>query len=409
MAAKVSAQGNVTVELHKRETSGQGYWGHPGICTVTFCTGDPKATAEAIRSKLLAVLNANPWVAGQFERKTLVHPETCSDALVDEILSVRRCPGVKRTTEYTKLVKTVAKDPSLAVQGGAATQKSGARVTKLVVVEPESLGQEFALVFSMSHVAADGHDYYRIFNMLVGNAAVEAMVAVRVAEFEDREPEWTGPKDFAWLSGGGLIKGMLSGLLFGPKSKWCCHYVDQAAVSAKKAAAKGQDGCEFVSTNDVLTSHFCNASDARVCMMVINYRGKIALEIGDSHAGCYEGCLLLDAANYSTPNGVRKCLNAGVPFTRQTASPPLPGFCGKCSMAFITSWASFPFEVNLPGVEQVLHLPCMDMPDVMDVAIVFNPQPGRLGMIYMAKRCKGKLTGPDTVLGDPVSAELFPQ
>jgi hypothetical protein len=80
-------------------------------------------------------------------------------------------------------------------------------------------------------------------------------------------------------------------------------------------------------------------------------------------------------------------------------------------MAFITSWASFPWELSLGGecdCEQVLHLPCMAMPDMMDVAVVFKPQPGKLAVLYMAKRCKGKLLGNDSVLGRPVAPSIFP-
>jgi hypothetical protein len=54
---------------------------------------------------------------------------------------------------------------------------------------------------------------------------------------------------------------------------------------------------------------------------------------------------------------------------------------------FIKSWASFPFELRLDGVDEELsHLPCMNMPSVMDVAVVFAPRPGKLAMLYLAKR-----------------------
>lgn len=140
--------------------------------------------------------------------------------------------------------------------------------------------------------------------------------------------------------------------------------VSEAKVAEAKARAAAGGEVKFVSTNDVITSHFCNATRARVAMMVVNMRGKISLDIGDRHAGCYEGCLLLDAANYSTPASVRKCLAAGAPYTRATPSPPLPGACGEpCPMALITSWASFPFAgVSVDGVaSQDLHLPCLSM------------------------------------------------
>eukprot|EP00442_Polarella_glacialis_P027522 CAMPEP_0115097894 /NCGR_PEP_ID=MMETSP0227-20121206/30795_1 /TAXON_ID=89957 /ORGANISM="Polarella glacialis, Strain CCMP 1383" /LENGTH=418 /DNA_ID=CAMNT_0002492315 /DNA_START=43 /DNA_END=1299 /DNA_ORIENTATION=+ len=416
MQAWQSNEGSIAVKLHKRETSATGYWGHPGICTVTFCEGDAHRAFAALKPRLRKVLDANPWIAGQLDaKKMLVHPKTGSDELVDEILFLQKCAKVVRSTVYPELVKATGANAALTVQKGSKLQKSAGRVTKLVVVEPEQPGGEFALVFSMSHVAADGHDYYRIYNMIAGTGAVQSMSASRIPEYEERDSEWTGKRDFAWLSGGGLIKGMLAGALFGPKASWCCYFVDQEKVVEQKktAAASGVPGVSYVSTNDVLTSHFCNAAAARVCMMVINMRNKIPLEINDSSAGCYEGCLLLDAANYADPAHIRMCLNAGAPFTRQTPSPALPGLCGSCPMAFITSWASFDFELSLEGAvsRQVLHLPCMAMPDMMDVAVVFKPQPGKLGVLYLAKRAKPeKLRGQfgGTILGASIDDGIFP-
>ena len=65
-----------------------------------------------------------------------------------------------------------------------------------------------------------------------------------------------------WISGGGgLIKGMLGGLLFGPKSQWCSYFVDDDKVADAKAKAAKDAGVPFVSTNDVLTSHFAKTCD----------------------------------------------------------------------------------------------------------------------------------------------------
>eukprot|EP00756_Hemistasia_phaeocysticola_P061591 Hpha_TRINITY_DN5050_c0_g1::TRINITY_DN5050_c0_g1_i1::g.94028::m.94028 len=405
-----AGEGENVIVLHKRETSSTGYWGHPGICTVTFCKGSAQAALKALRPRVLECLKANPWIGGRLDgKRRLVYPSD-TQGLLDEILIPRviQNAAVTKRTPYAELMKATGGNKELAVQGGAALQNSGGRVTKLVLVENATGSGEFAVVFSMSHVVADGHDYYKILNMITGTAEPTALDPRRVHEYEDREWEWTGKKDFGWLSGGGLIKGMLGGLLFGPKSEWRCHYVDEDKVATAK---RGAVGVPFVSTNDVVTSHFCKAAQARVAMMVINMRDKIGLEgLTDNTAGCYEGCLLLDAPNYSTPSSIRACLRGGVPFTRRhPESVPLPGVCGgSCPMALITSWASFPWEMRIEGVTQLLHLPCMDMPDMMDVAVVFRPQPSRLGMLYLAKRSKGRLLWEGSILGDAVSDDVFP-
>merc|ERR1712079_39578 len=143
----------------------------------------------------------------------------------------------------------------------------------------------------------------------------------------------------------------------------------------------------------------------------MNMRGKIELDITDNHAGCYEGCLLLDPENYKDPAQIRACINGGVPYTRQTASQALPWLFASCPMAFITSWASFPWELSPEiGVSrQLLHMPCMDMPDMMDVAVVFKPLPDRLAVLYLAKRATPEdLLGEGSVLGASVDLGLFP-
>ena len=60
---------SATVALHRREKSGTGYWGHPGICTVTFCEGDAQAAFAALKPRLRAVVDANAWIAGQLVAK----------------------------------------------------------------------------------------------------------------------------------------------------------------------------------------------------------------------------------------------------------------------------------------------------------------------------------------------------
>ena len=59
--------------------------------------------------------------------------------------------------------------------------------------------------------------------------------------------------------------------------------------------------------------------------------------------------------------------------------------------------------------ESILHLPIYSLPDWMDVAVVFRPQPHTLGVLYFAKRFKGgKLFGTDSPLGGTLDAALFP-
>jgi hypothetical protein len=364
-----------------------------------------------LQSKVRSVLSVNPWIGGRLVSKTLVFPTQPNDKDVDAIVHISSYPEVVRTVAYSDLVTAIAKNHNLSVQTGAKTQNNGSRVTKLVVVRDETVTNNYAIVFSMSHVAADGHDYYKMFNMIAGDGLLQTVNPERIEEYERREDEWTGKGDFKWISGSlGLVKGMLGGLMCGPKSSWMCYEVDNDKVAVKKASTGVTAAIPFVSTNDVLTSHFGHSCGARVLMMVVNMRNRIPVNVTDNNAGCYESCLLLDPENYDDPTKIRACIHAGVPYTRQAASRPLPGVCESSPMALITSWASFKFSLTVEGLEeQLLHLPCMDMPDMMDVALVFKPRKDKLAVLYLAKRCnKDSLTGPDSVLGGALDATLFP-
>ena len=116
------------------------------------------------------------------------------------------------------------------------------------------------------------------------------------------------------------------------------YYVDEAKVAEAKANAARGGG--WVSTNDVLTSHFGLATGARALMFTFSYRNRIA-DFCDSDAGNLEGTILLDSAGYADPRCIRKAVSSGAPYHRhsQDGAPPqpLPGFCGDCPM---DSWAS---------------------------------------------------------------------
>ncbi len=109
---------DVNLQLHKREKNQ--YWSHPSIATVTFCTGDPQKCLSNLKTKLLTVLNANPWLAGRLvlikKVKTCLHPITGSSSLVDAILSLQIKGGINRGTKYADLVKITGGNPALTVQ-----------------------------------------------------------------------------------------------------------------------------------------------------------------------------------------------------------------------------------------------------------------------------------------------------
>ena len=129
---KVGNVASTTIKLHNREITGS-TWEHPGIATVTFCEGDPKATLAKLKTNVTTVVEANPWIAGRItEEKTLEFASPAPAGIVDKLLFEQRAEVPSRTMEYSKLVACV-KSPSLTVQQGATMIKTGVPITKLVV------------------------------------------------------------------------------------------------------------------------------------------------------------------------------------------------------------------------------------------------------------------------------------
>jgi len=421
--------------LFKRE-AGQ-HFSQPSICTCTWFSGDCIAAAEAhLAARLRLVLDANPWVAGKFQKLKgsgkkrklhLVHPVNGSDVKVESILEVRTTlvEGLTMNTPYAETVKLC--EPLTCGKTGKAMLKARRPVSKLLLAPAEG---GFVMVFSMSHAVADGFTYYEILNMLGegDEVPIKALRFTRKMEYQDHhEKRLMGARDHNYLTSGAFIKAMVGGALFGKTTakglKSCtpiAYHVDAEKVEAAKAEAKG---VPFVSTNDVITSHFLRACRVRMAFMTINYRHpKRWAEIGDGmDAGNYEGCLLSDPAGHETPAAVREALspNKDGAFSGIAPTAKLPGLCGSATWAFITSWASLgssgaPFDLSCGGAaKQTLHLPIMFMDFKtcpMDVAVVFRAQPTRLAVLYLAKRAgPHELREEGSILGASVSEGMFPQ
>lgn len=178
----------------------------------------------------------------------------------------------------------------------------------------------------------------------------------------------------------------------------------------------------FVSTNDVVTSHFFSSANVRIGMMTINYRSRWE-ELSDGlDAGNYEGVVLSDPGGHSTPTPIRKSLTAKPEGFYSGITMPYPACCcgGTVPVAFISSWASVgassaPFDLSLGGsVRQRLHLPVLNMlpfsKSPMDAAIVFRARPDQLAVLYVAKRAGPReLKDHGTILGECIDTTMFPE
>jgi len=302
----------------------------------------------------------------------------------------------------------------------AAVKKSGATlpigkklfqtqqpISKLTVV-PSATG--LVMVFSVSHMVANGGTYMQILNMLASQSSpITALSPVRKQECYDKIPEVVGKTQHAYMMGDiGSIFNALGKLMCGTKPVPHCFIVDDDALKVAREQASASFGAKC-SANDVLTSGFANAVKPRLLNMACDFKGRIdGLTMND--AGNYHLGLYFDPQGYAQPGGIRSAIKSAAPMSRAA----LPGCCEGtfCKTAIITSWAGF-IGLNVLGCTQTMHVPCADIASVLvkaldGTAIVFNPRPGKVAILCCVKGVEPSELRASMPLGDALDPKLWP-
>jgi hypothetical protein len=417
---QVAPDGAQDIELLKDEAGGL-MW-ESGITTITFYKGDFQAAAQAVRAQFDLVVGSNPWLAGRLVKtKTgaaIRHPGSPDAADIEPLFAAT---GVEETaafklsptTAYTETCTGMyASKAKIIVGSGKATLGKPEPLTLLTL--SESATGEFALIFSMSHVIGDGRTYYDIFQMLQPGAAVRALSSARVMSFSEEMRDVCGRKELEWADSGTVMCMSMCAMM--P----CCHkppkcfafQLDAEKLAAAKEAGAKEDGVEYVSTNDILTSAFFSECGSRIGMMGMDCRGRID-GIEADMAGNYVTALTMDPDTFGTPGSVRKMLSS-TPYKPTMQPLPTCGSwcCGsdKNSMAMVTNWSSFAGGmVQIEGCEMVVHLPVQNPAYcVFDVMIPFASGVGKTGVLIWTVNSDEDGLRHALPVGDNVSESLFP-
>lgn len=143
----------------------------PGITSITFYRGDLAKVTAYIRTRVKAIVDANPWLAGrlvrdkQHKNMQLVHPQTpVSDDVIGRLFhpnpSQLRIGSEMRYEELSKAAK------SAVVKKGSKLINKPDPVTRITILPDANRPEDgFALIFSISHIAADGQTYYHSFKL----------------------------------------------------------------------------------------------------------------------------------------------------------------------------------------------------------------------------------------------------
>lgn len=415
------------IPLMKEEYSFN-FMNEPGITTTNFFVGSIEEALVYYKDRLLHVLKKNPWLAGRLEKvandKSAVnisYQSQVDESLVDSILVVDKSLALSRSMSYEQICECVGrhKGPGGFVPNGYDLLKKGLPVAKFTLApDASAAGGGFVFIPSLSHVVADGHTYFKILSMFAKDTEAVAMEVLRCVSFQQAVRGVVGAAQSDAMFSVPLIFNFMGKMLFGcGRCKISSFYVDSAKVDALKAGARerGSPAVPFVSTADVVTSHFAALTAARVLFYAINLRARMPSLLSEDHAGNYESAILLDPTTYASPQKIREVLlsaaaREGAAFMHMgsgsatTGAWPLPGNCEmiSCRLGMVTSWVfdCYKGDLSFGACHHLLHLPVMQnaASAPFSVAVLFRACKGRLAVLYVSK----------TIFGDVLHAENSP-
>jgi len=385
-----------------------------GIASITFYQGNLKSAIEKLKQRAAKVVQANPWLVGRLVRDKrkdknvqLVFPQ---DASAKELVDLMFHPSpasvqVGSNMPYKQLYQA---SESAVIKKGIKSINQTDVISRLTIVPDRDNEQGFVLIFSISHIAADGYTYYKIFNSLFSENPIEKLRPKRHLHADKAIRTAVGEKQYDYLFSPAFILNAIKGALFGQKAKCLAYYLDTDKIAdAKSKVIKKNSKINFVSTNDIITSSFIKTTQARLSMTAINLRNRVD-NISPEDAGNYEAALLFDHKVGASPEGIRETILNGPDF--KPTVEPLPNFFTglTCNVCIVTNWAGFTGNLLIQGCEQQLHLP-LHATNLMpfDCAIIFEAKPEELAMLVFAKRVSNDALESGCEVGQPVSNKIF--
>lgn len=387
-----------------------------GVTTITFLkTSNQKQAIAALKSRLFQILKANPWLVGRLIKiknqkrlKLIYSPEITKEHLT-EIFHENESIAISEKTPYPELYKKIINNKVARIPMGLNLINKDRPSLSLTVSRTND--NNFALIYSLGHIISDGETYYNVLNMLSSDTPIKALNPERKSLYSWKSA--ISEVDYKFLYRKSFIINIIQSYLFDRNTQLVAHYINKEEINKAKTDSKQNSDVPYISTNDIITSSFFKTIKARIGMMAINFRNKIA-GLDDNDAGNYEGVKLYDSGIYATPEGIRKSLQGTIPYKSRSKS--MPGALESCYMniGIITNWTSFTGKLTIDHCEEVLHLPILPTHQPLNAAIIFYPRPNKAAVLISSKYLKPKYikkAGDNNpllrFLGEPVSKEIF--
>uniref|UniRef100_A0A7S2M6T0 Diacylglycerol O-acyltransferase n=1 Tax=Zooxanthella nutricula TaxID=1333877 RepID=A0A7S2M6T0_9DINO len=253
---------------------------------------------------------------------------------------------------------------------------------------------EFALIVELNHVLGDGDTFYKVYGMLQPGAAIVALSPERKDGFSAFLADSQGASDHLYTPS---LRRCVKPVI-GMVQTFCKRAVQPPRVFSVDSQWLAQQKADApaCSTNDILTSALLKGCGARYGIVPVNLRGRIP-GIDCSDAGNYWRPQEILDDEFQTPLGVR-----GVISTATAAAPTCaeqkrgsrrPRLAQAGRIGFVTNWTAFYRDLDLPGCEQLLHMPLMRSKQMSrSYFVIFRPAKGQVA-VWCAARDAGVAKG----------------
>jgi len=333
----------------------------PSVSTITFFKGTI-VDKDKLKSKIEAIIIANPWLRGQLVRKkncTFLRYLRSSDS--NEVIPASIFTTVERADLHEKLsfleIQRIAR--LYTVKKGAACINKDETLFKITLIVTGA--NSCALVVSLSHIIGDASTMQFLYRMLGDHQSAIALCPDR--DFENDSKARKLPKGYdeikKCVESIGYILGLLVPALFHRNKISLIHFKQEWIDNEKKKYCtntnEGNSTTEttsFVSTSDIITSLVMKLFKCDIGFMAINYRNRIP-SLTNQHAGNYVGLIAYQPEDFALPTLIR----ASLAKLYRVVSNDLRWEFLKTKAIVITNWASFYTELEFEGCKEALFLP----------------------------------------------------
>ena len=334
----------------------------------------------------------------------------CRLQVCDEIVLCRRSP-------YAKIVRDLG--PALCKTSDQSAKAKEPLWKVSLVPDSEEPDERFCVVVSGNHSLLDGHDFYRLYNMLSGDSQVKALNPIRKQQVPASILAAMGSEpSLMALSPPGFIVRFISAQLRNylfPATQALGFCVSDDWIADQKSALKHKNkDVPFVSTNDILVSTFSRLTACDVSLMAINFRDRVD-GCSKDDVGNYEDLLCYSPSDYASPALIRKSVSPDSAYTAAAQPrPPLPTniqHLSGATYAAITNWATFARPLVLAGAAEDLHVPLFDWPVstpacAFSAMVIFRPSAGRVGVMVAGKSKVMDAVRSSGMVGDPLDITM---